>query len=118
MQFGKSKAKIANKDTPKTTFRDVAGCEEAIEELEEIKEFLAEPRSSRLSVPRSRRVFCCTARLARARRCWLGRSPARRVPFLHLRFRFRRDVRRCRGLQSPRSVRAGQGERARNRLHR
>ncbi|WP_152364194.1 ATP-dependent zinc metalloprotease FtsH [Microlunatus speluncae] len=43
MQFGKSKAKIANKDTPKTTFSDVAGCEEAIEELEEIKEFLAEP---------------------------------------------------------------------------
>ncbi len=43
MQFGKSKAKVANKDTPKTTFHDVAGCEEAIEELEEIKEFLAEP---------------------------------------------------------------------------
>ncbi len=43
MQFGKSKAKIANKDTPKTTFGDVAGVEEAIEELEEIKEFLAEP---------------------------------------------------------------------------
>ncbi len=43
MQFGKSKAKVANKDTPKNTFSDVAGCEEAIEELEEIKEFLAEP---------------------------------------------------------------------------
>ncbi len=43
MQFGKSKAKVANKDTPKTTFSDVAGCDEAIEELEEIKEFLAEP---------------------------------------------------------------------------
>ncbi len=43
MQFGKSKAKIMNKDTPKTTFTDVAGVEEAIEELEEIKEFLAEP---------------------------------------------------------------------------
>src|ERR687897_8508 len=43
MQFGKSKAKIANKDTPKTTFSDVAGVEEAIEELQEIKEFLAEP---------------------------------------------------------------------------
>ncbi|HEY5820936.1 MAG TPA: ATP-dependent zinc metalloprotease FtsH [Propionibacteriaceae bacterium] len=43
MQFGKSKAKVMNKDTPKTTFRDVAGCEEAIEELDEIKEFLAEP---------------------------------------------------------------------------
>ncbi|HYP44834.1 MAG TPA: ATP-dependent zinc metalloprotease FtsH [Propionibacteriaceae bacterium] len=43
MQFGKSKAKVMNKDTPKTTFNDVAGVEEAIEELEEIKEFLAEP---------------------------------------------------------------------------
>ena len=43
MQFGKSKAKVATKDTPKTTFEDVAGCDEAIEELEEIKEFLAEP---------------------------------------------------------------------------
>ncbi|OYN84638.1 ATP-dependent zinc metalloprotease FtsH [Parenemella sanctibonifatiensis] len=43
MQFGKSKAKAASKDTPKNTFGDVAGCEEAIEELQEIKEFLAEP---------------------------------------------------------------------------
>ena len=43
MQFGKSKAKIANKDTPKTTFADVAGADEAVEELQEIKEFLAEP---------------------------------------------------------------------------
>ncbi len=41
--FGKSKAKLASKDTPKTTFSDVAGCEEAIEELQEIREFLAEP---------------------------------------------------------------------------
>ncbi|NLE17448.1 MAG: ATP-dependent zinc metalloprotease FtsH [Propioniciclava sp.] len=43
MGFGKSKAKIASKDTPRTTFADVAGCEEAIEELQEIREFLAEP---------------------------------------------------------------------------
>ncbi|MBB1495025.1 ATP-dependent zinc metalloprotease FtsH [Propioniciclava sp. MC1595] len=41
--FGKSKAKVASKDTPRTTFSDVAGCEEAIEELQEIREFLAEP---------------------------------------------------------------------------
>ncbi len=41
--FGKSKAKLAAKDTPKTTFADVAGAEEAIEELQEIREFLAEP---------------------------------------------------------------------------
>ena len=43
LSFGKSKAKIVSKDTPKTTFKDVAGADEAVEELEEIKEFLAEP---------------------------------------------------------------------------
>ncbi|WP_426242752.1 ATP-dependent zinc metalloprotease FtsH [Nocardioides sp. LHG3406-4] len=43
MQFGKSKAKLISKDMPKSTFTDVAGCEEAIEELGEIKEFLQEP---------------------------------------------------------------------------
>ncbi len=43
MQFAKSKAKLITKDMPKTTFADVAGCNEAIEELGEIKEFLQEP---------------------------------------------------------------------------
>ncbi|WP_323791936.1 ATP-dependent zinc metalloprotease FtsH [Nocardioides sp.] len=43
MQFGKSKAKLISKDMPKSTFEDVAGCDEAIEELGEIKEFLQEP---------------------------------------------------------------------------
>ena len=43
MQFAKSKAKLVSKDMPKTTFGDVAGCDEAIEELGEIKEFLQEP---------------------------------------------------------------------------
>ncbi|GAB3761866.1 cell division protease FtsH [Nocardioides ginsengisegetis] len=43
MQFAKSRAKLISKDMPKTTFSDVAGCEEAIEELGEIKEFLQEP---------------------------------------------------------------------------
>ncbi|MGH3424556.1 MAG: ATP-dependent zinc metalloprotease FtsH [Nocardioidaceae bacterium] len=43
MQFAKSKAKLITKDTPQTTFNDVAGCDEAIEELGEIKEFLQEP---------------------------------------------------------------------------
>ncbi len=43
MQFAKSKAKLISKDMPKTTFGDVAGCEEAVEELGEIKEFLQEP---------------------------------------------------------------------------
>ncbi len=43
MSFGRSKAKLVNKDMPKTTFADVAGADEAIEELDEIKEFLANP---------------------------------------------------------------------------
>ncbi|MDX6484041.1 MAG: cell division protease FtsH [Gaiellaceae bacterium] len=43
MQFGKSKAKLISKDTPKTTFNDVAGVDEAVEELQEIKEFLENP---------------------------------------------------------------------------
>ena len=43
MQFGKSKARLVSKDTPKTTFADVAGADEAIEELHEIKEFLESP---------------------------------------------------------------------------
>ena len=43
MQFGKAKAKQFDKDQPKVTFDDVAGCEEAIEELREIKDFLQDP---------------------------------------------------------------------------
>ncbi|MFC7458480.1 ATP-dependent zinc metalloprotease FtsH [Brachybacterium sp. GCM10030267] len=43
MQFGKSKAKLFSKESPKVTFADVAGAEEAVEELDEIKQFLVEP---------------------------------------------------------------------------
>ncbi|MEC3981445.1 ATP-dependent zinc metalloprotease FtsH [Amycolatopsis sp. H20-H5] len=43
MNFGKSKAKQLNKDMPKTTFGDVAGADEAVEELFEIKDFLQNP---------------------------------------------------------------------------
>jgi cell division protease FtsH len=43
MQFAKSRAKLITKDMPKTTFGDIAGVDEAVEELGEIKEFLQEP---------------------------------------------------------------------------
>ena len=43
MQFGKSKAKLVSKETPQVSFSDVAGVDEAVEELQEIKEFLADP---------------------------------------------------------------------------
>jgi cell division protease FtsH len=42
-QFGRSRAKLQSNDVPKTTFKDVAGADEAIAELEEIKDFLANP---------------------------------------------------------------------------
>ena len=41
--FGKSKAKLLTKDMPTTTFADVAGADEAVEELYEIKDFLQNP---------------------------------------------------------------------------
>jgi cell division protease FtsH len=43
MSFGKAKAKTVSKDQPKTTFQDVAGVDEAVEELEEVKEYLENP---------------------------------------------------------------------------
>jgi cell division protease FtsH len=43
MQFGKSRAKQVPKDEPAVTFADVAGCDEAVEELQEIKDFLKDP---------------------------------------------------------------------------
>ena len=43
MQFGRSKHKTVNKDQPKTTFADVAGVDEAIEELQEVKDYLQAP---------------------------------------------------------------------------
>ncbi len=44
MSFGKSRARKMTKDSPKVTFSDVAGAEEAVQELTEIKEFLESPQ--------------------------------------------------------------------------
>ncbi len=44
MSFGKSRAKRMSPDSPKTTYKDVAGADEAVEELQEIKEFLENPK--------------------------------------------------------------------------
>lgn len=43
MQFGKSRAKLVTKEMPQVTFEDVAGSDEAIEEMQEIKDFLKDP---------------------------------------------------------------------------
>ena len=47
MQFGKSRARKLTGDEPKVTFADVAGCDEAVEELQEIRDFLADPERFR-----------------------------------------------------------------------
>ena len=44
MQFGKTKAKKAHEERPKTKFKDVAGIDEAVEELQEVKDFLTDPQ--------------------------------------------------------------------------
>jgi cell division protease FtsH len=43
LSFGKSRAKMLSKDMPATKFTDVAGADEAVEELDEIRDFLANP---------------------------------------------------------------------------
>ena len=45
MSFGKSRAKRMSPDSPKVTYKDVAGADEAVEELQEIKEFLENPKN-------------------------------------------------------------------------
>jgi cell division protease FtsH len=43
MSFGRSRAKLVPKEQPKTTFSDIAGVDEAVEELREVKEYLETP---------------------------------------------------------------------------
>jgi cell division protease FtsH len=93
--FGKSKAKLLSGDTPKLTFADVAGCEEAKEELQETIGFLKDPSK-------------------------FTRGGGRGIAALlqHVGLGFRRDVRRCGSVTGTRPVRAGKGTRAVHHLHR
>ena len=56
MSFGKSKARMLTEDQIKTTFADVAGCDEAKEEVSELVEYLREPSRFRSWAARSRKA--------------------------------------------------------------
>jgi len=70
MSFGKSRAKLLTESSGKVTFEDVAGIEEAKEELEEIIAFLKDPKNSPSWAARSPKGCYWWALLAPARPCW------------------------------------------------
>ena len=110
MQFGKAKARQVSKDEPKVTFADVAGCDEAVEELQEIKEFLQNParfQAIGAKIPKGVLLYGPARHRQDAARPGRGRR-GRRAVLLDLGLRLRRDVRRRRRQPRPRPVRAGQ----------
>ena len=119
MNFGKSKAKRMSVDAPKITFRDVAGVDEAVQELHEIKEFLENPKKFQAlgaRIPKGVLLYGPPGHrqdAARPRR----RRRGRRALLLDLRLGLRRDVRRRRRQPRPRPLRAGQAELALHHLH-
>ena len=77
MAIGRSKAKVYVESETRVTFADVAGIDEAKEELREVVEFLRTPERFRRLGERFPRGCCSSVRPERARRCWPGPSPVR-----------------------------------------
>lgn len=77
MQFGKSKAKLITKDMPQVTFADVAGADEAVEELHEIKEFLQEPGKFQALGAKIPKGVLLYGPPGTARPCWPARLPVK-----------------------------------------
>ena len=114
MNFGKSKAKLVSKDTPKTTFADVAGADEAIQELRRdqgVPGESGEVPGHRRQDPQGRPAVRAARHRQDAARPRGGRR-GRGAVLLDLRLGLRGDVRRRRRLPGARPVRAGEGQRA------
>ena len=120
LSFGKSKARLLSMQQKKVTFKDVAGVDEAKEELKEIIEFLREAQKfQKLRRPHSQGRAAGWA--SRNRQDFAGAGGggrSQRSLLQHLGLRFRGDVRRRRCKPRPRPLRTGQEERALHHLHR
>ena len=77
MSIGKSRAKIYVESKTGVTFADVAGVDEAKTELQEVVEFLKDPKKYGRLGARVPKACCWSDRRAPARRCWRARSPER-----------------------------------------
>ncbi|MEZ5431036.1 MAG: hypothetical protein R3F31_07615 [Verrucomicrobiales bacterium] len=105
MSFGKSKAKLMQQETNRITFKDVAGVEEAKEEVWEIVEFLRDPKNSNALVAAFRKACCLWAsgnRENAARPCHCRGSGS--AVLFHQRLRLCRNVRRSRRQPGARHV--------------
>ncbi len=120
MAFGKSKARLLNEESQKVTFEDVAGVEEAKEELNEIVEFLRDPKKfTRLGGRIPKGVLLMGAPGTGKTLSGAGhRRRSRGSLFLHQRLRLCGDVRGRGRFARTRSVCAGQEKRAVHHLYR
>ena len=120
MGFGKSRARLLTEKSGRVTFEDVAGIDEAKQELEEVVEFLKDPQKfQRLGgkIPKG----CLLVGAAGHRQdaaCPRHRRRGQRALLYDIGLRLRRNVRRRRRVAGARHVRAGQEERALHHLHR
>ena len=79
LSFGRSRAKVYAEDDVKVTFADVAGIDEATEELREIVDFLQHPQKYTALGGRIPKGVLLLGPPGPARRCWRAPSPARRT---------------------------------------